>query len=207
MWTGLESSDDDDDDDERDRGAAGGAVASAPPVKAAKKRPARPGVQCQEVMSHEGGCYGCSLPAGHSISLSCAPRQRSVPERFVSPSDMRLTPSQLEKQRKRKVSHAAGGGKRKALPSCPTVVVGQRIEVWWKEERQWYAGRVAEESQTPDGKSQQHLVTYDDGDEQWHHLGVGDDDPNTPWGWKFRPCEQPATQTAPSSTTSAPTPA
>lgn len=46
-------------------------------------------------------------------------------------------------------------------------LVGKRIQVWWKQEKQWYRGKITGFNAT--GK---HYITYDDGDKEWVDLNL-----------------------------------
>jgi len=46
--------------------------------------------------------------------------------------------------------------------------VGQRVHVWWKDDQQWYAGKVTRLDQ----KTGRHLISYEDGDEEWLDLAA-----------------------------------
>ena len=53
----------------------------------------------------------------------------------------------------------------RAIPSG-YAAVGKRVQVWWKDDQQWYGGHV----QRFDNKSGKHLLVYDDDDTEWLDL-------------------------------------
>ena len=65
------------------------------------------------------------------------------------------------------VTAGAQAGKR-GQDKCGYGDVGKRCDAWWNFDKQWYAGQV----QRFDCKSGQHLICYDDGDEEWLDLGL-----------------------------------
>ena len=143
--------------------AAGGAAA-------VKTKPADPAPTA---------AIGGQRPAG--ISLGQGPpakKQKKATTPAPAPAAAAVARDEKSKPVVVKQSQASAGSKGAATTDPPTSqptshdsngsdLVGKRIRVWWKAEREWFAGRV--DAANPNG-SKVH-VEYDDGDEEWITLG------------------------------------